>query len=190
MKSNISVFYRDAENLIEWVKEKNAPLGSKWETQNLTNVQTSGIQVYVKTNPIEYLTQTPIKSIYFNYSYINQTIDSKKYESKYSLNYLKQNFNLSIYHKLIKNIDILWNFKYQDRAGYYVPYDKVNNVYESETEFKPFFLVDVKLIVPIYKFNVYAEASNIFNVKYIDYGNISMPERWFKAGIEFNFYWN
>ncbi|OFX23794.1 MAG: hypothetical protein A2041_12525 [Bacteroidetes bacterium GWA2_31_9b] len=190
MKSNISVFYRDAENLIEWVKEKNAPLGSKWETQNLTNVQTSGIQVYVKTNPIEYLTQTPIKSIYFNYSYINQTIDSKKYESKYSLNYLKQNFNLSIYHKLIKNIDILWNFKYQDRAGYYVPYDKVNNVYEPETEFKPFFLVDAKLIVPIYKFNVYAEASNIFNVKYIDYGNISMPERWFKAGIEFNFYWN
>ena len=38
LKSDLIYFYRDANNVIEWVRLLNAGSDIKWETQNLTNV--------------------------------------------------------------------------------------------------------------------------------------------------------
>lgn len=187
LQSAISVFYRDAVNLIEWVKDT---ADVKWQTENLTNVQTYGIQFSSKINTSSFIPIIPVKSISLNYSYINQVVDSQKDESKYALNHLKHNLNVSVLHELTKNIDVFWNFKYQDRAGYYQPYDFAKKVYNQEIEYNPFFIVDAKIILNYKWIKIYAEATNIFNVDYVDYGNIEMPGRWFKSGVEINFIWN
>jgi len=186
ISSNLSVFLRDSENLIEWVRHKDSLETLKWETQNLTNVKTYGIQFSSKINVVKIWPNQPIKSINLNYSFIDQTIGSNEYETKYSVNYLRHNFNLNIVHKVLENIDMSWSLKYQDRAGKYEPYDLQSNIYGIEKEFNPSFIVDAKIFWNYKRMTLFVETTNLFNNKNLDFGNIEMPGRWFIAGVELN----
>ena len=184
--SNISIFYRDSKNLIEWVKDT---ADVKWKTENLTNVQTLGFQFSTKINFSSIWRKSILKTLNINYAYLNQSIEKSNFETKYSLNYLKHNLNLTVFGSLFKSLDMSWNFKFQDRAGVYQPYDFENKIYKPETDFDPFFTVDAKIIWNYKWLKLYTEATNIFNIQYIDFGNLEMPGRWFKAGLELNLEW-
>jgi len=189
VNSNGSVFFRDSENLIEWVRHKDSTQSAKWETQNLTEVKTFGIQFQTKIKLHDIYENQLVKEITLNYAYLNQSIASNNYETKYSLNYLKHNMNLTILHKVLKKVDLSWNFKYQDRAGEYQLYNFQDKTYEPEKEFKPVFIVDAKLIWKHKWLNVFIESTNLFNVSYADFANMNMPGRWFVAGLELNYSW-
>lgn len=180
IKSNFSVYYREAENVIAWVKHKNDSPEAKWETQNLTSVETWGMEIVNRFNINKYF----INYINVNYNYLNQKSKSGEYDSKYSLNYLKHNLFVGLNHKIIKNVNLSWNFRYQDRAGSFLQYDFINNEYTGDQEFDPFLLVDLKLNWEYKVFNLFAEVTNLFNKNYIDIGNVEMPGRWFKAGFD------
>jgi iron complex outermembrane receptor protein len=180
IQSSISAFYRDSKNLIAWVK----PIGSlpedKWQTQNLTNVETTGFQI---SNTIS-INKCCINSIGLNYNYLNQESKSGEYETKYSLNYLKHNLAISLNHKIIKDLSLSWILKLQDREGSYLKYDYATSKYVGEENFDLFALVDAKLSYTLNTFSIYAEATNLFNVTYIDIANVQMPGRWFKVGFD------
>jgi len=186
ISSGISLFYRDSKNLIEWVRHKDSLETSKWETQNLTNVKTYGIQFSSKINVKGIWPNQPVKSINLNYSFIDQAIGSSEYETKYSVNYLRHNFNLTIVHKIFNKIEMSWSLKYQDRAGKYQPYNLQNRTYGSEKEFNPSLIVDAKIFWNHKWITLFIETTNLFNNKNMDFGNIEMPGRWFVAGVEFN----
>jgi iron complex outermembrane receptor protein len=47
-------------------------------------------------------------------------------------------------------------------------------------------VVDAKVLVPfLSKWNVFAEANNLFNAQYVEAGFVQMPGRWFKLGVSF-----
>lgn len=179
IKSNISVYYRDSKNLIAWVKPLGAEPDDKWETQNLTNVETIGFEMANRIDFDDFM----INYINLNYNYLDQRYNSGEFETKYSLNYLKHNLIFNINHKIINNLSLSWNIKYQDREGSYLKYDYLQNEYVGQNKFDPFCLVDVKLNWSFNSFTFYAETSNLFNVNYVDIGNVNMPGRWFKAGF-------
>lgn len=187
VNSGISIFYRDAKNLIEWVKHKDSLITSKWETQNLTDVNTYGLQLYVKIKIEEIWTKQPVKLLRLNYSFIDQYIISSEFITKYSLNHLKHNFNASILHSIYSPITMSWSFKYQERAGNYQPYNLLTNTYESEKAFSPSFIVDAKIYYQKKWLSCFVEVNNLLNNKSVDFGNIEMPGRWFFAGIELKF---
>lgn len=187
VSSGISIFYRDSKNLIEWVKHKDSLVTSKWETQNLTNVNTYGIQFYTKIKTKEIWTTQPVKSISLYYSYIDQYIISNEFITKYSLNHLRHNFNASIIHTIFGPINMSWSFKYQERAGNYQPYNLLNNTYENEKAFSPSFIMDTKIYYQKKWLSCFVEVNNLLNNKSFDFGNIEMPGRWFFAGIELKF---
>lgn len=189
-KSSVSIFYRDSKNLIEWVRHKDSLETTKWETQNLTAVGVFGLQFSYSLDVRKVWNNQPIQTISLYYSFINQQIQSNEYNTKYSLNYLKHNMNLTVMHSVFRKIDFAWNIKYQDRTGAYQPYDLESRVYKAETEFKPVILLDAKMSWNIKYLKIFAAASNIFNVNYADFSNINMPGRWFSAGIEFNYAWD
>ena len=63
------------------------------------------------------------------------------------------------------------NGVYQDAKGQVVPY-------------KSFWLCDTKIYWKENHYLLYAEASNIFNSRYYDFGGIIQPGVWFRGGIE------
>ncbi|MFC2152461.1 TonB-dependent receptor plug domain-containing protein [Bacteroidota bacterium] len=180
INSDLAFYYRNARNVIEWVKDTAANI-TTWETQNLTKVETYGITFNNRIN----INRFSIKSIAINYTILDQkaSTDTDIIETKYALNYLKHNLIVNINQEIYKNLNLSWFVKYQDRAGEYKKFDFNLNDYIGEQEFKPYWLIDAKLSWN-YKFlTVYTEASNIFNKKYTDIGNIEMPGRWFKVGF-------
>jgi len=181
----LSGFYRDAKDVIEWVREVDAEFDQKWETQNLTHVETYGINLKGNVN-INYLT---LSSITTNYTYLLQDAASENntLDTRYSLNYLKHNLIVSMNQSIFRKFSLSWIVKYQDRAGSYLKYDFSLDDYSGNKDFDPFWLLDAKLAYQFKSVNIFAEVSNVFNKKYSDIANIIMPGRWFKAGFVIKF---
>ncbi len=177
---NSSIFIRNSRNVIDWVKRVDSLL---WESKNITELNTKGFdfsgifytkQLYNNTFPIDY--------IKVNYSYISSNKNSENYISYYALDYLKHKLVISLQNKIYKKIGASYSFVYQDRAGTYTDFKT-----GLEKEYKPFSTIDARLFYKCKSFNIYAEASNIFNKKYFDIGNVEMPGRWIRLGVKFNF---
>ena len=179
--STLNYFYRDASNVIEWVRDTSALESDKWETQNLTNVITNGFTFKSKIS-IDKLT---IDNLSFSYTFLNQYASTvnKSLDTKYSLNYLKHNLSIGLNQTIYKNLKLFWAVKYQDREGSYLQYDFNTNDYLDDQEFDPYCLLDAKISYQYKLIYIFMEASNIFNKQYSDIGNIYMPGRWFKAGF-------
>lgn len=181
VESTISYFYRDATNVIEWVRPQNASVNDKWETQNLTQVETHGITFRGKIN----INKGSIQNMILSYAWLHQSASASVdlLETKYSMNHLKHNLIININQRLWRNLTLTWVLRYQDRAGNYLKYDVNSNTYVGEQDFAPYWLVDAKANYKLGMFTIFSEVSNVFNTKYTDIGNLKMPGRWFKAGF-------
>jgi iron complex outermembrane receptor protein len=54
------------------------------------------------------------------------------------------------------------------------------------SEYKPYFLTDARLAWKGTHWKIYAEANNLFDVSYHDYGLVEQPGRWLIAGVNLN----
>ncbi|MDP4184824.1 MAG: TonB-dependent receptor, partial [Bacteroidota bacterium] len=106
---------------------------------------------------------------------------SGDYVSYYVLDNLKHKLTLGINHKIISKLNADWYILWQDRNGTYTSY--VNTVAGSEVPYKPFWTVDTKVWWQLPHGKIFVEASNLFDKKYFDLGNIVQPGRWIRAGI-------
>lgn len=104
------------------------------------------------------------------------------HQSKYSLNYPHHQFkgNLSGHvGRLVYSISA----RYHDRAGKYLNYDFNKQQYTGEVVFKPYWMFDAKLAYRWDRWKFYLKANNVFDQQYSDIGNICLPGRWIKVGI-------
>jgi iron complex outermembrane receptor protein len=82
----------------------------------------------------------------------------------------------------IRNLWASWNFLYRDRVGYYTV-----SATNSLQNYSDFWLTDLRLSYKKQRFVVYAEATNLFDHRYADLGELIQPGRWFKAGVQVEF---
>jgi iron complex outermembrane receptor protein len=177
--AELAIFKRDGENIIDWVRVADS---LKWESKNITELSTTGIEVSVLLNAKFFHDRNlPINQLRLSYSYTDISKQSGEYLSKYALDYLKHKLAFSLSHSILKNININWQATYQDRAGSYFHFK--NN---EETTYAPFVLFDSKINWEIENWNVYLEVVNIFNIDYFDIGNVIMPGRWIRFGLSTN----
>ncbi len=172
-------FHRDGKDIIDWIK---TPLETKYHTINYTSLNTNGVEISANSNlkgriPI-------INSISASYTRLWVEKEVGDVESYYVLDYLKHSFRLGINHKLLSKMSASWNFSWQQRDGEYFSYSMGEN-----TTYKPFWLIDLKLTWTTTKFTIYAEATNIFDTKYIDIANVYQPSRWISMGFSYKFNW-
>lgn len=105
--------------------------------------------------------------------------------SRYALDILKHKADLLIYHNIWRSFNASWAFCYQDREGGYIKY--VNTVPEtSETPYDPILTLDLQLNYKYKAWMLYAEATNLLDTKYVDYGNVTQPGRWIRIGMKIN----
>lgn len=174
LRASVSGFYRHGYRIIDWVR---ATSSDQWQSANITNVASQGIDLnvtYIWKNCF-------IQRAGFDFSYLNVSKDSKDMHSLYATDFLRNKGRIFLDHKIVSKLDASWNVNFQKREGTYL--DK-NNV---EVNYKPFSLVDLKLTWREKKFSIFAEATNLFNIKYFDLGNLDQPGIWIKSGLNINF---
>ncbi len=176
-----TVFRRLGSNIIDWVKQNPDDL---WQAQNITTVNATGFEfsANIKLKNLEQK-NIPINNIRLNYAYTQLDKNSGNYISKYALDYLIHNFNISIQHNVYKKIKASWQLQYRKRNGSYIPYDSEQGQWLSPENYKDIYLLNAKLFYSNQKLNIFAEGSNLLNLKYQDIENVELPGIWLKAGI-------
>lgn len=178
ISAGISGFYRDGNNIIDWVRLTSSDI---WRSANITELKTQGLEFYGRINISKIKTKCPLTLVQLNYSWINIEKASGNYYSKYALDMLRNKISLQIDHKIWKNLTAGWRILYQERMGTYTEFAT-----GLEKKYQPFITMDGRLSWKQKSFVFFVQASNIFNSDYIDMANILMPGRWAKAGISMN----
>jgi len=179
---HVSVFRRDGINIIDWVKSVDS---LKWQSRNLTRLQTDGFEFVLNFQPDTKPNAARfIQSAGASYAGLVSRKQSNEFLSMYVLDYLKHKITLSLRHRIFRNTGASWLFTWQDRAGKYADYAS-----GSEQEYQPFAMLDARLWWTNTHFQIYFEASNVFNSTFIDLANIPMPGRWMRVGIAYDFHW-
>lgn len=173
-----AVFYREGTNIIDWIRK---PEESLWESSNITELNTFGGEIIAKIKPHSTGKKNErFKNITLSYCYLDATKTSGDYISKYALDYLKHKLGITtiiqIPFKVIASISI----NYQDREGGYTDFNL------QEIEYSPVYVVNIKISRSIKNFDVFVEATNLFDSQYTDIGAIPLPGRWIRGGFSVN----
>lgn len=170
LRTQISAYYRIGENIIDWIK---LPEEEQWRSMNHTRVDGMGGEASVS-----YRYGYWLKNIGVSYSFCHLDKDAGEYMSKYALDYLKHKLVFSLEHGIYKGFGASWQLSYQSRVGTYTDRSGVTTAY------RPFWLLDGRIYWTNKQITVYAEATNLTDCTYYDYGGILQPQRWVKTGIQ------
>ena len=164
-------YFRLGSNVIDWVKTAN---DEKWESRNLTNVNAMGIDLNY-----EYRFQNKfLKSAGASYSFLNLDKKAEGYDSKYTLDYLKHKFVFNLDHTVWSKLSAHWNLAYFDRSGNYFDF-----LSKQTTDYKPYWMLNAKLLWKTEKITLFAEVNNLLNQNYVEFGGIEQPKTNGNTGI-------
>eukprot|EP01029_Cantina_marsupialis_P029605 TRINITY_DN781897_c0_g1_i1.p1 TRINITY_DN781897_c0_g1~~TRINITY_DN781897_c0_g1_i1.p1 ORF type:complete len:685 (+),score=21.38 TRINITY_DN781897_c0_g1_i1:560-2614(+) len=181
IKAHLNTFYRKGKDMIDWVRKDQE---EKWKTQNLTELNSFGIESGIDMMPEMVLGKDFfVKKIKLNYSYIQLDKGNNDYYSNYALDNLKHKFDVSVQHAIWKKLAANWQVSYQDRNGSYMQFE--DGDYTGEVDYDPFWLVNLKLYWKHENIELYTSVSNLLDKKYNDIGNLRQPGRWFNFGVRY-----
>ncbi|MFH1197225.1 MAG: TonB-dependent receptor [bacterium] len=164
-QTNISLFLKDGNNLIDWVRfDKNEP----WKVENVTNVSTIGSEINLVFSPQYFFEESPVYKIGIQYTYLSADMISGNFDSKYLLDNLKHQLVLETAVLLPLEVNMNWFFRYQQRVNFY------SN-----------FINDIRFSKRISDFNFFINISNVFNQSYNDVYGVPLPGRWISAGLKY-----
>jgi iron complex outermembrane receptor protein len=179
LSSSLTGFITQGSNMIDWVRETTE---DKWRTINYTELNTTGIELNATINFKTLIeSQNILNNAKIAYTYIDQQQLESNLISNYALNYLKHRFDFNLSHHIWQNIKANWHVAYQDRNGQFEKFVDQSSV--GMRDYEPFWTVDLKIGWQQYGWNIYAEAKNLFDTPYYDFGNIPQPGRWLKIGL-------
>ena len=177
-KTTFTYYQRKGRNMIDWVLING---DSIWRTQNISQLTTTGYEFNSKIDINKLLnTNSSISSLSFNYAVNKSDTISEGFQSAYVLDHLKSNFSLIASQNINPKTRIDWRASYQDREGGYINFET-----NEETEYMPFWIASVRVSYNAFKNNIiFLEVNNLFDNKYVDFGNIPQPGRWVRGGVK------
>jgi len=174
-----ALFYRQGINTIDWIKKNPS---DKWQPQNLTKLNTYGIEVLGKK---KFKKESLIQGIQLSYAYLSMNKKANQnFISKYALDYLKHKITAEITHKIPFGISAIWQLIYKEREGQYLDY--INNHYQL-FDYKPYFLTHLKFTKQYKNTSFELSIENLFDQDYRDLSYIKMPGRWLILGLNYEF---
>lgn len=184
----LSGFYNKGKNMIDWVKysEDDKFHSTNFELDNMGIEFSSVINFRNLVNENFF-----INKLHVSYAYINQNRhdEIQIYKSNYALEYLRHKFVARLDHRIWKNLNASWAFRWQNRMGSYeklIGKNPETNEFLTElTPYPSFGLLDLKLTWQGKNYNIFAEANNILDRSYYDLGNIPQPGIWIRGGLSY-----
>ena len=163
---DFSLFYRDSEDVIDWSRR---PGETAWQAINIATVRTKGGEVGVTFYPQSFFSTKWLSSVGVAYTYLDSDRNTQGMESKYALDYLRHQINGSVVFTWLSSLKQVFKARYGKRmAG------------DSYT------VVDTRLTYALPNYELFLEATNLFNENYVESGFTPMPDRWIIGGVKFN----
>jgi iron complex outermembrane receptor protein len=162
---SIAIFNRDANNLIDYVRENAA---DAWQAQNIQRVSTKGYETNIEYKFL--LNQLPQK-IQLGYSYLDNDVEKSEANfSQYSINSMK--------HQFVGNYAMQWFKNFSNSIGYR---------YIERTSGVSYNIWDVSASYQLKAIEFSLYANNIFNTEYIEAGMVPMPKGNVLFGMKYLF---
>jgi len=164
--ANFSLFYRDSEDVIDWTRR---PGETTWRAANIGTVRTKGGEAGITFYPQSFFTVNWLSSAGIAYTYLDSDRNTQGMESKYALDYLRHQINGSVVFTWLPSLKQVIKARYGNRM-------------EGDT----YTVVDTRLTYTLSHYELFLEATNLFNENYIESGFPPMPDCWIIGGIKFN----
>ena len=164
--ADFSLFYRDSEDVIDWSRR---PGETAWQARNIATVRTKGGEVGVTFYPQSFFSNQWLSSLGIAYTYLDSDRGTQGMESKYALDYLRHQVNGSVVFTWLSSLKQVIKARYGKRM-----------VGDNYT------VVDTRLTYTLSNYELFLEATNLFNENYVESGFTPMPDRWIIGGIKFN----
>ncbi len=156
-----SVFARDTENAIDWLKEKDEEI---WRADNIGDLRTRGAEAEAGWSGSGF-----IKNFTVGYTFLDSKVKQPPVGySRYILENLKHQLNSRLETRWTRNLTSQLVYKYNERV--------TTGSYH---------LLDAKINLNLARLNVYALANNITNTAYTETFAVPMPGRWFHLGFTY-----
>lgn len=179
LTTKAAFFMRDGKNLIDWIRFNG---NDTIKAANITEARFFGFEASARYNfKRNYGEKAVLQQVSFNIALLKSDTLSEGFESNYVLDYLKTQANLGFDFRLGEQTFLNWMIRYQEREGEYL--DATGN----EIAFGNQLVSDIGIAHYISKLKLYLQVSNLFDEKYIDVGNVRMPGRLTRAGIQYTF---
>ncbi|MFT5167085.1 MAG: vitamin B12 transporter [Saprospiraceae bacterium] len=164
----ISYFLRDGTELIDWTKADSL---AKWQPQNFSNIQMSGIDFSANLNLKKLLDQDIIQNLRIGYTYINaEEPEADVAFSRYVLENLKQQLVIGLDHRLFGKLYHSISYRYLDRVS-----------------LADYNLMDLKLSWKTKRVTIFGQVDNLLDTEYRESNLVDMPGRWISGGVKFKF---
>ena len=169
-KASATVWRHFGRNMIDWIMDTSIGSEAVWQSVNHTKINSTGVETSVAFS-------VGVNQFNIDYSYIHQQKEQEAHiVSQYALEYLRHKLTARANIPLSKRLTLGLHLRYQDREGQYTDFD--GKVYDYE----PYALLDTRLTWQQNNWKVYAEANNLFDKDYRDFGLVKQPGRWIIIG--------
>jgi len=156
VKWETTLFLRKDRNLIDWIKGREE---FTWRAENIQRINFYGFETSLEFSNL----------FYFGYTYLQSRLNRPIYfMSKYVLNHPV--------HQIYSYLNLILPFEIN--SGIYGSYKK-------RKEEKGNLILDVKISKKFEKLEFFIQVTNLLNTHYQEILGVSMPGRWFMAGIKF-----
>ena len=175
-------FLQMGHDVIDWVWFEDS---LRFRPVNVTNYHSQGYEFsgQFHTEGIPVISYV-LDDIRINYTYIDMHKNIPGNVSKFFN--VRNKFSAMLQKKFFNHLIVACNIAFVDREGHYVIYNFNDNEYETP-KFRPYWLTDLRLSYNFREFLLYIEATNLFDVNYIDVGSINQPGRWITGGVSYRF---
>ena len=165
--ASCSLFFRDAENLIDWSRASDQ---DPWKARNIAESRTQGFELGLDFYPEAFFSTAFVSAVNIAYTYLDSDWDTGGLDSKYVLDHLR--------HQLHGSIILDW-------------FDGLTHVvkarYEKRMVGDSHIVVDTRLACKLSAYEVFLEITNLFDEQYVESGFAPMPGRWIMVGVKLNF---
>jgi len=149
----LNYFSRRESNVIDWIRSSPE---EKWRTFNIRKIRASGVEVGIERS---LGTKARVAT---QYSRISMNAGSFDYQSKYVLDYARDNWTTTA------SIPIHFGLEYQQTLRY-----------KRRIDGRSYWLLDARLESHFRKFVVAVDCTNLLNSQYQEIVGVDMPGRWF-----------
>jgi iron complex outermembrane receptor protein len=173
-------FYQTGKDVIDWVWFEDM---NKYSPINIDRYTGQGLEF----TAVAHIDNIPLLKIFLDDVRLNYTwIDMNKEVPGNVLKYfnIRQKGSAMIQKEFFSSLIFAVDVSYIEREGYYLLYDYTTDEYETHG-FQPYWLTDLRISYLWKGFDFYAEATNLFDTRYIDVGSIYQPGRWITGGIKY-----
>lgn len=158
-------FYRHGKDIIDYVLVET-PEGDKWQSTQLTELDTYGVEVCAS-----YTGGRILRNLTVSYGWLHSSKDALDRITKYALDYMKNKVAIQC------GINIWKGFVAEVTASWY---DRNET---PDASYNPYWLINARLSWNRGIWTIYAEATNLFDTEYYDFVGLRQPPRWITAGI-------